>query len=90
MKTVARECRMPRINITSIKLVSKPYRFGLCLPPKCGTSNWQKERLLTLTVTVRDGHTPTVRDGHTPMVRGGSILLRHLNDLIMAFSMIIG
>ena len=35
-------CRIPQINISSIKMVHKPYNIAICLPPKCGTSNWQK------------------------------------------------
>ena len=35
-------CRLPRKNISSIKMVHKPYKIAICLPPKCGTTNWQK------------------------------------------------
>ena len=36
------ECRLPRKNTSSIKIVHKPYKIAICLPPKCGTTNWQK------------------------------------------------
>ena len=35
-------CGLPRKNISSIKMVHKPYKIAICLPPKCGTTNWQK------------------------------------------------
>ena len=35
-------CRVPRKNISSIKMVHKPYKIAICLPPKCGTTNWQR------------------------------------------------
>ena len=35
-------CRIPRKNTSSIKMVHKPYGIAICLPPKCGTTNWQK------------------------------------------------
>ena len=35
-------CRVPRKNISSIKMVHKPYNIAICLPPKCGTTNWQR------------------------------------------------
>ena len=34
-------CRIPRKNISSIKMVHEPYKIAICLPPKCGTTNWQ-------------------------------------------------
>ena len=35
-------CRLPRKNTSSIKIVHEPYKIAICLPPKCGTTNWQK------------------------------------------------
>ena len=40
---IIHDCRRaPHINISSIKLVHSPYDIAICLPPKCGTTNWQK------------------------------------------------
>ena len=35
-------CQIPHIYTSSIKMVHPPYNITICLPPKCGTSNWQK------------------------------------------------
>ena len=36
-------CRIPhKVTISPIKLIHAPYKIAICLPPKCGTTNWQK------------------------------------------------
>ena len=35
-------CRTRHQNLTSVRRIDSPYYIGVCLPPKCGTSNWQK------------------------------------------------
>ena len=35
-------CRFPSRNISSVKMVHHPFEIAICLPPKCGTTNWQK------------------------------------------------
>ena len=36
------ESRHVRFQNSAVKLIYKPYNFSLCLPPKSGTSNWQR------------------------------------------------
>ena len=35
-------CKPRHQNLTSVRRIDSPYYIGVCLPPKCGTSNWQK------------------------------------------------
>ena len=41
-KALSKACRVPQKNTSSIKMVHQPYNLAICLPPKCGTTNWQK------------------------------------------------
>ena len=38
----ARSCRPPYLNNSDIRLIEEPWNIMICLPPKCGTTNWQR------------------------------------------------
>jgi len=37
-------CKIPKKRLSSIFIVNSPYEISICLPPKCGTTNWRKVR----------------------------------------------
>jgi hypothetical protein len=37
-----KECDTPNQNQSGVRVVGSPYNIIICLPPKCGTSNWQR------------------------------------------------
>lgn len=38
----AGSCRPPFLNTSSLRTLDKPWNILICLPPKCGTTNWQR------------------------------------------------
>ena len=38
----SRTCKIPKKRLSSIYIVNQPYEIAICLPPKCGTTNWRK------------------------------------------------
>ena len=39
---LSQTCKIPKKELSSIYIVNKPYEIAICLPPKCGTTNWRK------------------------------------------------
>ena len=42
----SQNCKIPKKELSSIYVVNEPYKIAICLPPKCGTTNWRKVRAL--------------------------------------------
>ena len=38
----AGSCRPPFLNTSALRTLDKPWNILICLPPKCGTTNWQR------------------------------------------------
>ena len=45
-KESSRICRIPKKRLSSIYIVNEPYEIAICLPPKCGTTNWRKVKAI--------------------------------------------
>ena len=54
--TLSQTCKIPKKELSSIFIVNEPYEIAICLPPKCGTTNWRKVTAFVEVIQVEMHH----------------------------------